>query len=138
MVVSSVLHNLRAGVPGKPKLSYTTYERAVLSPDNFQRFNDGVIHAAVLRAARGYELSYSNCDDDLSQRMRDFLLSQISRLSCGEGEAFMEFLIAILTKLLVLRADHTLEIANSVRASEKNPEHFHLVADYLAAENFKL
>lgn len=133
VVVSSVLHKLRAGVPGKPKLSYTPYERAVLSPDNFQRFNDGVIHAAVLRAARGYELSYSNCDDNLSERMRDFLLSQISRLSSGEGEALMEFLIAILTKRLVLRADHTLEIANNVRASE-NPEHFCLVAEYLVTD----
>ena len=137
VVVSSVLHNLRAGVAEKPRLSYTTYERAVLSPDNFQRFNDGVIHAAVLRAARGYELSYSNCDDNLSERMRDFLLSQITRLSSGEGDALMEFLIAILTKRLLLREDDGLEIANNVLASEAL-KHFHLLAEYLTTEDFRM
>ena len=49
----------------------------------------------------------------------------------------MEFLIAILTKRLLLREDDGLEIANNVLASEAL-KHFHLLAEYLTTEDFRM
>lgn len=131
IAISAALHSLRAGVKGKPRLSYKPYERAVLSPDNFQRFNDGVIHAALLRAARSFELAFSNCDDALSGRMKDMIVSQISKVDIGEGESLMEFLLALITKRLTLMPHHTRDVLDAFLGATSLPDHLLFAVEYL-------
>ena len=130
-VVSALLHRLREGVPKKPRLIWKTYERGIISPDNFERFNDGVVQAALLRAARDYELSYANVDSDPSSRIKELLLSQIRNAGKGEGEAFMEFLVALLCRRLIVAREHTQEICNGVLGASGLPEHAQFVARYI-------
>lgn len=58
--VVSVLHNMRFGNGARSVLHQTEYRRNVLSPECFDRFNDGVIQASLLRAANRPELNYSS------------------------------------------------------------------------------
>ncbi|MBI4809644.1 MAG: hypothetical protein HY799_11940 [Nitrosomonadales bacterium] len=130
-VVSAVLHSLRKGVDGKPKLEYRTYARAVLSPDNFQRLNDGVIQASILRAARQYELSYASCDIGVSRRMKDLLADYANKSREGEGEALMEFLIALASSRLTLHAEHEIEVADAVLMNSGLPNCYHELARFI-------
>ena len=133
VVIAAVFHNLRlGGAPNKPKLVYKPYERTEISPDSFQRLNDGVIQASMLRAARSFELSYSNCNDSLSRNMRNLIVSQIHKLAFGDGEALMEFLVALLSKRLTLKQADTEAVCNAIlSSSELLPDHFLLVAEFL-------
>lgn len=133
VVVAAVIHSLRQGAPGQPKLSYKQYERAVLSPDNFERFTDGIIQAAILRAARGYELAYANCDEQVSQRMKNLITSDIENIQNGDGEALMEFLLAIVSGRLTLHRKHLDEVSTAVQKQKTLAPHYHIVADYLIA-----
>lgn len=130
-VVSAVIHNLRQGVPSKPKLAYKQYERSVLSPDNFERFNDGIIQSAILRAARGYELAYANCDEQVSERMKNFIISHIENVSNGEGEALLEFLLAIASGRLTLYQQHIKELAQAIQGQSSLAPHYQIFANYL-------
>ncbi|SFO04212.1 hypothetical protein SAMN05216386_2462 [Nitrosospira briensis] len=134
IVISAVLHHLRQGTAGKPKLSYKTYERAILSPDNFVRFNDGVIQSAMLRAARGYELAYANCDEQISCRMKNFIVSHIQNIPTGEGEALMEFLLALASGRLTLHSQHLKEIFSAVQNQSALLPHYQFFAKYLASQ----
>ena len=133
VVVSAVFHSLRQGVNGKPKLEYKTYSRSVVSPDNFQRLNDGVIQASLLRSARDYELAYGSSDISISKRMRNLLLSYVDKAADAEGEALMEFLLAIASKRLTLHHDHTAEVLKAVRESTLLPIHYSEIAGFIDA-----
>lgn len=83
------------------RLSSDTFQQVVLDPENFARYNDGVIQSALLRAAHPSELDYSS-GGDVSRRMAD-LLSSIFRLnSRQQGEAALEFAFALKTARLKL------------------------------------
>lgn len=135
VAVSSLLLNLRKGVKGKHRLSHRPYEWVVLSPENFQRFNDGVIQAALLRAARDYELVYTT-DEKLSLKLKELIVSQINNIKQGheDGEAMMEFLLAMMMKKLILVGPHIEEICNGVLSTSEFEDHFHLVAKYLLGQ----
>jgi hypothetical protein len=132
VAVSTLLLSLRNGAKNKPRLSHRPYEWAVLSPENFQRFNDGVIQAALLRSARDYELVYSS-DEKLSNRLKELILTQIRNINAGieDGEALIEFLLAMLMHKLVLLRTHQDEICMEVLSVSSLPKHFHLFAEYL-------
>jgi len=130
VAISSVLHHLRKGSNGK-RLVYKPYERSVISPSIFQRFNDGTIQAAILRASRNQELCYSNCDDRISEAMKQNLLLQVMKHKSGDGEALLEFLLALLTKRLSLKKDHQLEVCTAILESELS-QHFKLFAEYIS------
>lgn len=104
VAISCFLWALRNGVPKKPKLAYGPYARAVLQPETFQRFNDGVIQAAILRAVRGRELAYSNCEKEISLRMRSVILELMEPQ--GNGESLPEFVLAIGLRQLTLHPEH--------------------------------
>jgi hypothetical protein len=106
----------------------------MLSPDNFERFNDGVIQAAILRAARGYELAFGNCQRERSEQLTAFLVSQVHRVERGEGEALMEFLIALAIRRLTLHPEHELKLYSAVSSQAYLPEYLKLLAKYREAE----
>lgn len=100
--IVSVLHSLRLRDSSNRSLRQHEHVRRVISPRNFERFNDGVIQAALLRAAHPAELDYTTSipfSEDMAQ-----ILSSIFEHNMGEtGEASTEFLLALAMRKLRLR-----------------------------------
>jgi hypothetical protein len=100
-VIIAILHSLRITTRTAQSLRQHEHVRRVLSPRNFERFNDGIIQAAMLRAAHTAELDYSNSralSDDMAQ-----ILDSIFEHRLGEtGEATTEFLLALAMRKLRL------------------------------------
>lgn len=132
-IVSSLFHKYRQGVPRKPRLIYKTYERSVISPDSFQRFSDGVLQAAFLRAARAGEISYANCNEAVSERMAVFLQDEVKAAKQNGGPALMEYLIALLIGRLTLHPGHIRSTLSLILASDL-PAHVTLIARFIAHE----
>jgi len=94
--VSAVLQTLRCKpeVGDSRVLRTNWFQQTILDPENFGRFNDGAIQAALLRAALPSELDYSGhpvVSDDATRLIRRVLESSAGT----RGEAAAEFLIAI-------------------------------------------
>lgn len=101
--ISNVLNNMRNC--DKDSLTQSTFVRNLISPSNFNRFNDGIIQASLLRTARKVELNY-NLDEALSKEMMDILTTIIKYDNQEQGEAVLEFLFALATMKLQLRKEH--------------------------------
>jgi hypothetical protein len=132
VVISALLRTLRNRdeSKGKLKLTYGPYKRSVLSPNCFERFTDGVIQAAILRAARGYELSYANCESGVNTRMRDVIMNLLNGTS-SSAQAIPEFLLALALGKLTLYQEQKLEIFDAVSASSNANQESKLLARYL-------
>jgi hypothetical protein len=100
-VVQSVLHAMR-GRKGENGLSQNSFTRTVLSPRCFDRFNDGVIQAAILRAAMPAELDYSH-SERISLEMRRIVELVLKNAKNEVGEAAREFALALAIGKLKLR-----------------------------------
>lgn len=98
--VSAVLHRLRGEPSGNGSLGRGIRHHALLDPSNFERFTDGVIQAAFLRAALPIELDYA-VDAKCSAHMLEFLRSMFRNLD-AHGEAALEFVMAMATERLRL------------------------------------
>ena len=107
--VQSVLHDLRLASDDKGLA--TTYHHTLISPASFDRFNDGVIQAALLRSASPVELNYS-VDEAYSRQMTDVISSVLRNWNNSQGEASLEFLVALWTGRLQLADTNAREIAN--------------------------
>lgn len=98
-------------------LKQSNYARSILSPDNFYRFNDGIIQASLLRAAKPECFAY-DLDSDSSLKMKALIESMIEKHDADHGEALLEFLLAIgLKKLRLKREDQktVLEKAGGIK-----------------------
>ena len=99
-------------------------------PENFFRYNDGVIQAALLRAAHPSELDYSS-NEEVSRRMTD-MLSGIFRLnSRQQGEAALEFAFALKTERLKLSDKDMNRLMNEVKELRGNGKYLDLIKDML-------
>lgn len=101
--ISAVLQGLRTaeGGVGRKTLRTEWFYRTLLSPENFGRFNDAIIQASLLRAARPSELDYTDnrvASADVSRLIRRIIESATT----ARGEAAAEFLLAIAMKRLRL------------------------------------
>jgi len=104
--IQTVLHDLRSKQDlGKP------YHTTLISPACFDRYNDGVIQACLLRAAKPIELNYT-VDHDASRKMCDIITSIIKNWENEQGEASFEFLMAICSKRLSLIPEHLIQISS--------------------------
>lgn len=106
--IQCVLHDLRNTHENQGLA--TTYRITLISPANFDRYNDGVIQACLLRAALPVELDY-RVDVVFSRQMTDVIRSVIENWQNAQGEASLEFLMALWTKRLRVNDDHLKEIA---------------------------
>lgn len=94
--ISNVLQKLRttAPKPGARVLRANWFQQTLLDPSNLGRFNDGVIQASLLRAARPTEIDFSG---DVGARLDAARI--VGRIIDGahrpRGEAAAEALIAI-------------------------------------------
>lgn len=122
--ISNVLNNMRNS--DKENLKQSTFVRNLISPSNFNRFNDGIIQASLLRSARAVELNY-NLDEDLSREMKDILITIIKYNDQEQGEAILEFLFALAVTKLRLRKEHYAIIISLLE--EKNDSIFNIYKD---------
>ena len=100
-ILNSVLHHQRIGAGHKSPLRQTEYTRRTICPLMFDRFNDGVIQASLLRAALRPELNYS-LDCQASLDMLNIIREAIAANDRNKGEALREFTLALALKRLVL------------------------------------
>lgn len=107
--IQSVLHDLR-NKNENDGLS-TTYHTTVINPANFDRFNDGIIQACILRSAQPVEMDY-RIDYTFSRRMTDVISSVITNWNNEQGEAVLEFLMALWTKRLQVIDEHLKELCD--------------------------
>jgi len=100
-IISSVLNHLRYSTDGNRQLTQTEYVRNLLAPANFNRFNDGIIQASILRASKPEEMRY-DLSEPLSYQMRPILGDMIKNVRNEHGEGLTEFFHAIAIKKLRL------------------------------------
>lgn len=105
--IGAVLQNARTGRLRLPEqqLRSPLLMHVALDPENFARFNEGIIQAALLRAARPSELDYRG-DSHASAYMATLL----GRMAVKFDEpqiATLEFLLALASKRLQLNAEDT-------------------------------
>lgn len=110
--ISTIISNLeQKQINSHPSLKQTNYVRNMLSPRNFHRFNDGIIQASLLRSGKTEYFAY-DLDSELSLQMKEFLLSIIDKYYSADGEALMEFLLAIGIRRLKMRKEDLKEVLN--------------------------
>lgn len=131
--ISNILNSLRHSKNPSRQLKQAIYVRNVLSPTNFNRFNDGIIQSSLLRAAHSEELSY-DIDPQVSQEMYEILETTILYYKQEQGEALLEFLYAIAIRKLRLLKIHIKQVLEIVR-QECTEELFRCLANYI---EFKL
>lgn len=109
--INNILNTLRNKEDDKKSLKQTSFERNLLSPLNFNRFNDGIIQASILRSALPQELCYS-IDQELSTQMKDILETMVkySDDNHDQSEALVEFLYALAFGKMTLKKAHFKEV----------------------------
>ncbi|MGE4500954.1 MAG: hypothetical protein AB7C96_11455 [Hydrogenovibrio sp.] len=108
--MSAILHDLRTDNQNLGSIYHTN----LLNPVCFDRFNDGVIQACILRAALPIELNYS-IDEDASLHMLGTLKDIILKWNSDQGEGALEFLMALVTKRLRLCTWHLDQLISDVQ-----------------------
>ena len=98
------------GIPDRHRLYSSALQQVVLDPENFSRFNDGIIQAALLRAAYPSELDYSSIPD-ASRRLARFLQRLFQNSHRDQGEASLEFAFALAIGKLKLERNLHKELA---------------------------
>jgi hypothetical protein len=83
-------------------LQQSVYGHILLTPEAFTTYNDSVLKASLLRAARKSDLMYE-VDAGYSKRMLEIVLVELAGWPAGTGDALPEMLLALATKRLRLR-----------------------------------
>ncbi|NHN24953.1 hypothetical protein FIA58_004610 [Flavobacterium jejuense] len=117
--ISSIINHLRNSNDLNRCLKQTEYVRNMIEPGNFNRFNDGIIQASILRIANKDELAYS-LDYDLSKKMLDILSTMIKNYKTDQGEGLFEFIYALATQNLTLYKIHLIEICKMIKENINN------------------
>ncbi len=112
----ALLQNARENskLDAEQRLSGVSFQQVVLHPENFARYNDGIIQAALLRAAFPSELDYSS-DEELSRNMKDFITKVFQSRTRAQGEAALEFALALVTERMKLSSTDWSEVRDTVR-----------------------
>ncbi|MDI5895350.1 MULTISPECIES: hypothetical protein [Flavobacterium] len=102
--IAYVVNRLRNSGNLSHILKQSSFIRNLLSPSNFNRFNDGVIQASFLRCARNEEMNYA-IDSALSKEMKDILITIFKYRTEAQGEALLEFLYGMAIGKFTLKKD---------------------------------
>jgi len=133
--ISNIINGLRNTDRSDRNLKQTVYVRNIIEPGNFNRFNDGIIQASILRASKADELIYS-IDPDLSSEMYGVLETIIKYYEEEQGEALLEFLYAIAIKKLSLKKGDLLKVLNLLDEKCKG-EMFTCFSNFIRQNVFK-
>lgn len=118
LTIAAILQNAREGnfKDTADRLGTEAFQQVVLDPENFSRYNDGIIQAAILRAAHPGELDYSS-ESAASRYMLEFLVKIITQCNTAQGEAAMEFALALSTKRLKISSEDFLILKERAKIS---------------------
>jgi len=118
--VSSVLQKLRTTAKnnGIKPLGHGYIIRQ-LDPLLFDRFNEGIIQASVLRTAKSRELDYS-ADDAKSRIIGSLIERMLKYPETEESTGLPEFLLALCTKKLQIKKDHLRGLNNHSLDKKRN------------------
>lgn len=128
--ILSVLHNYRL-IKG---VKQTLYERYILDPENFIRFNDSIIRATFLRCCTKEELNY-DLDFKASEKMLNIILGLVNDLSKGDNIIY-EFLLAICLNRVNLDVIHLKVLHSKLISSEYSSDY--ILKFYLQYINEKI
>ncbi|MCS0382812.1 hypothetical protein ND925_08475 [Vibrio diabolicus] len=106
--IQSIIHDLRS--ESNKGLS-TPYHSTLISPVCFDRFNDGVIQACIIRASNASELNYT-VDKVYSRQMTDIILSILRNYDNPQGEGALEFIMALAFGHMRVTQRHLKEIVD--------------------------
>ena len=111
--ISAILQNARTSKlrSSEHQLRSPLLMHVALDPENFARFNEGIIQAALLRAALPSELDYRG-DTQASAYMATLLSRVAARFDLPQM-ATLEFLAAIATKRMQLNIDDTASVRDA-------------------------
>lgn len=121
----ALLQNARESADFKDeddRLATDAFQQVILNPENFTRYNDGAIQAALLRCARPSELDYSR-EASASQFMRDLLANIFEQHNRRQGEAACEFAFALHTRKLRLKEQHFDDLKARIRPKLEGTTH---------------
>lgn len=117
-------------LPDEKRLSTASYRHVVLDPENFARFNDGVLQAALLRNTYPSELDYRG-DYAASGFMKALIIRTLSKATQEAGEASLEFILALKTGRLQLDAAHYSDVLSVAKAKSGRPAPLQRAIDFL-------
>ncbi len=116
--VAVVLHGLR-NTAGARRLENHQHRRVVLDPENFNRFSDAIVQAAILRAAQPAEMNYAS-NDAVSRKMKDVIIAEIQRGPTDRGDSVAEFLLALACQRMTVQAPHLKMIVRAIEQAIKH------------------
>lgn len=116
LTVAAILQNARESttMQNVNRLGTEAFQQVVLDPENFGRYNDGVIQAAILRAALPGELDYSS-EAESSKYMLDLLSKVFAQSALPQGEAAADFALAYYLGRLKLTREHSQKLVEQVQ-----------------------
>jgi hypothetical protein len=117
-------------LPEERRLATPSFRHVVLDPENFSRFNDGVLQAALLRCANPAELDYRG-DHAASDYMKAVVLRALARATQEAGEGVLEFLLAISQRRLQLSDIHLAEVQVAARKKGLRPPKLQTAIDFV-------
>jgi hypothetical protein len=119
--ISAILNHLRT-CPDlkKRKIVQEEQVRTLIDPDNFIRFDDGIIQASILRSASPEELNYK-----LSTKHSALMANTISKMIDNysdslTSEGLLEFLMALASKRMRLNEKHLAHILTKIDEAVEN------------------
>lgn len=119
-IISSILNNLRNNPESTKRLFQTEYVRHLIDPNNFHRYNEGIIQASILRAASPAELYYA-LDEKSSLRMKEFLVNMIRHPEI-QGDALPEFIFSIAIRKITLLDHHCRAVVEELKQAKFESE----------------
>lgn len=128
--IAIVLNDLRNGSGKVPKLANEVHHRTILSPNNFDRFNDGIIQAAILRSAFPHEISYAK-DSALSTAITDIILLVLRSWNNQDGEAGLEFVLAVANQTLCIHENDLAKVISELENSAEPLGIYQLVGKFI-------
>lgn len=107
--IAYVVNRLRNSTSHSHILKQSSFVRNLISPANFNRFNDGIIQASLIRCATDQEMNYA-IDTALSKKMKEILITIFKYRDQPQGEALLEFLYALAIGKLTLKKEDLKQI----------------------------
>lgn len=101
-------------------LAQSVYGHVLVDPITFLNYNDAILKASVLRAAKPSELMYE-VDEIYSSQVAEIVLAELGGWHVGSGDALPEMLLAMATGRLRLREIDQLHVRNMALKSHLPP-----------------
>lgn len=125
--ISSVLQRLRTVAKDSGAVPLGKgYIIRQLDPLLFDRFNEGIIQASILRTAKSRELDYSAADDK-SRIIGSLIERMLMFPEAEESHGLPEILLALCTKKLQVKKDHLIGFNDNQVNKENHPMTWMLV-----------